>query len=238
MIASLFIAKLRKYQNGFALLSLLFLSAGLYTGLVVSPPDYYQGEVVRIMYIHVPCAEAAMAAYTVLFAGSLWYLWKRDPVVDNMCHATAGIGILFTSVALITGSIWAKPTWNTWWTWDPRLVSFAILLLILIGYLMLRSFLDDPEKEARYSAVLVIIGFVDLPIVHFSVEWWRTLHQPLSISTRGISIASSMLYPLSFMSIGLYLLLAYLLMVRTQMLYLEHLLEAKQGRLLSEVHSS
>ena len=234
MLASRFIGRLRKYQNAFALAAALFLSVGLYQALVASPPDYYQGEVVRIMYIHVPFAEAAMLAYTVLFAGSLWYLWKRDPVIDNLCHAAAGIGILFTLVALVTGSIWAKPTWNTWWTWDPRLVSFAVLLLILTGYIMLRSFLEDREKEARYAAVVAIIGFVDLPIVHFSVEWWRTLHQPLSISTRGVSIASPILFPLICMSIGLYLLFAYMLMVRTQMLYLEHLLESKQGRLLGE----
>lgn len=237
MLASRFIAKLRKYQNWIAVLAGAFLTVGLYQALVASPSDYYQGEVVRIMYIHVPFAEGAMVAYSVLFAGSLWYLWKRDPVIDNVCHASAGIGILFTTVALVTGSIWAKPTWNTWWTWDPRLVSFAVLLLILIGYIMLRSFLDDREKEARYSAVLAIIGFVDLPIVHFSVEWWRTLHQPLSVSTRGVSIAKPILFPLISMSIGLYLLFAYMLMVRTQMLYLEHLLEAKQGRLLSESQS-
>ncbi|MBI1824451.1 MAG: cytochrome c biogenesis protein CcsA [Nitrospirae bacterium] len=235
MLASRFIGRLRKVQNWIALMAGLFLAVGLYQALVVSPSDYYQGEVVRIMYIHVPFAEGAMLAYTVLFFGSLWYLWKRDPVIDNLCHASAGIGILFTTVALITGSIWAKPTWNTWWTWDPRLVSFAVLLLILIGYIMLRSFLDDKEKEARYSAVLAIIGFVDLPIVHFSVEWWRTLHQPLSISSRGVSIATPILIPLICMSIGLYLLFAYMLMVRTQMLYLEYLLEAKQGRLLSEI---
>ena len=236
MLATRFIGKLRQYQSWFALTAGLFLTAGLYMGLVVSPPDYYQGEIVRIMYIHVPFAQGAMVAYTTLFAGSLWYLWKRDSVVDNMCQAAAGIGILFTTVALITGSIWAKPTWNTWWTWDPRLVSFAVLLLILIGYLMLRSFMDDVEKKARYSAVLGIIGFVDLPIVHYSVEWWRTLHQPLSISSRGISYAPNMLYPLLIMSIGLYLLFAYMLMVRTQMLYLQQLLEAKQGKLLSEIH--
>ena len=187
------------------------------------------------MYIHVPFAESSLAAYATLFGGSIWYLWKRDPVIDNLCQAAAGIALLFTTVALLTGSIWAKPTWNTWWTWDPKLISFADHLLILVGYLMLRSFLDDPEKRAAYAAVLAIVGFVDLPIVKFAAEWWRTLHQPLSTSTRGSSIAPEMLYPLMVMSIGFYLLLAYMLIIRTQMLYLQHLLEAKQGRLLSEV---
>lgn len=209
---------------------------GLYLGLVTSPPDYYQGEVVRIMYIHVPLAKTSLLAYTILFSGSIWYLWKRDPIVDNMCHAAAGIGTLFTAGALVTGSIWAKPTWNTWWTWDPRLVSFSILLLLQIGYLMLRTFMDDKEREARYAAVVSIVGFVDLPIVYFSVEWWRTLHQPLSFSTRGSSISGEMIVPLIFMAIGSSLLFFYMLMVRTQMLYLSRLLEAKKGRFLSEVH--
>lgn len=227
---------MRRLQNWFAISGGLFLAAGFYMGLVAAPPDYYQGEVFRIMYIHVPFAESALAAYTALFGASLWYLWKRDPLVDNFCQASAGIGLLFTSVALVTGSIWAKPTWNTWWTWDPKLISFAVLWLILAGYLMLRSFLDDPEKRAVYSAVLAVVGFVDLPIVKFAAEWWRTLHQPLSTSMRGSSIAPSMLYPLIVMSIGFYLLLTYMLIVRTQLIYLQQLLEAKRGRYLSEAH--
>ncbi|MFY9269422.1 MAG: heme ABC transporter permease CcmC [Candidatus Manganitrophaceae bacterium] len=236
MLASRFIGRLQRYQGWFGVTAAVLIMVGLYTGLVTSSSDYYQGEVVRIMYVHVPSAQGAMLVYTILFGGSIWYLWKRDPVVDNMCHAAAGIGVFFTVVALLTGSIWAKPTWNTWWTWDPRLISFAIMLLILVGYLMLRTFLDDKEKEATYSAVLAIIGFIDLPIIHFSVEWWRTLHQPLSVSTRGVSIASDMLIPLLLMSVGFYLLLTYMLMVRTQMLYLQRLLEAKQGRMLSKAH--
>jgi heme exporter protein C len=235
MILHRLIRVLRKIEGGVGLLAALFIFIGLYMGLVRSEPDYYQGEVVRIMYVHVPFAKSALLAYTTLFIGSLFYLWKKDPVVDNLCHAAAGIGVLFTSVALMTGSIWAKPTWNTWWTWDPRLVSFALLLLILIGYLMLRTFLDDPKKEATYGAVLAIVGFVDLPIVYFSVEWWRTLHQPMSISIRGVSIAPSMLTPLILMSVGTAFLFVYMLMIRTQMLYLTHLLEAKRGGLLSEI---
>lgn len=226
--------KLWKLNGAIGVLSGIFIFIGLFLGLVVSPPDYYQGEVVRIMYIHVPFAKVSLLAYTTLFLGSCVYLWKKDLIVDNLCHAAAGVGVFFTSAALLTGSIWAKPTWNTWWTWDPRLVSFTILLLILLGYLMLRTFVEDKRKEATYAAVLAIIGFVDLPIVYFSVEWWRTLHQPMSISTRGVSIAPGMLMPLFFMAIGISLLFSYMLMIRTQMLYLQHLLEAKQGGLLSE----
>ncbi len=230
------IRKLQRYNGWVGAAGGLCLSLGLYYGLVASPPDYYQGEVVRIMYVHVPLAHTSLLAYTVLFLGSLWYLWTRDPVVDNLCHAAAGLSIFFTAVALITGSIWAKPTWNTWWTWDARLVSFAVLFLILAGYLMLRTFIDDPEREARYAAVLAIVGFIDLPIVHFSVEWWRTLHQPLSISMRGVSISEEILIPLVLMGIGFSILFVYMLIVRTQMLYLSSLLNAKKGRLLSQVH--
>lgn len=226
--------KLWKLNGAIGILAGLCLFMGLFLGLVIAPADYYQGEVFRIMYVHVPFAKASLLSYGTLFLGSCFYLWKKDLIVDNLCHAAAGIGVFFTSIALITGSIWAKPTWNTWWTWDPRLVSFAILLLILIGYLMLRTFVDDRRREATYAAVLAIIGFVDLPIVYFSVEWWRTLHQPMSISTRGVSIAPEMLMPLIFMIIGTSLLFSYMLMIRTQMLYLHHLLEAKQGGLLSE----
>ncbi|RMH09718.1 MAG: cytochrome C assembly protein [Nitrospirae bacterium] len=232
------VRRLRRFQGWFGGLAAGCLVAGLYLGLLASPPDYYQGEVARIMYIHVPLAHTALLAYTVVFAGSLWYLWKRDPLIDNVCHAAAGLSALFTALALVTGMIWAKPTWNTWWTWDARLTSFALLFFILLGYLMLRTFIDHPEREARYAAVLAIVGFLDLPIIHFSVEWWRTLHQPQSISLRGVSISSGLLIPLVIMSIGMSLLFAYMLILRTQLLYLSRLLETKRGRLLSQFHFS
>ncbi|HET8761266.1 MAG TPA: cytochrome c biogenesis protein CcsA [Nitrospiria bacterium] len=229
---------MQRYEGWFGAVGTACIIVGLYLALAGSPPDYYQGEVVRIMYIHVPLVQTAMLAYSVLFGGSIWYLWKRDPIVDNMCQAAAGISAFLTAGGLITGSIWAKPTWNTWWTWDARLVSFAVMLMILVGYLMLRTFVDDPEREARYAAVLAIVGFVDLPIVHFSVEWWRTLHQPLSISMRGIAMTWEMGRPLMVMSAGFGILFVYILMVRTQMYYLTHLLLAKKGRLLSHAHLS
>ncbi|MGD9850354.1 MAG: heme ABC transporter permease CcmC [Nitrospirales bacterium] len=233
-----FIRYIQRYKGWFGGAAAICLLVGLYTGLLASPPDYYQGEVVRIMYVHVPLAHTSLLAYSVLFGGSIWFLWKRDPLVDNMCQASAAITALFTGLALVTGSIWAKPTWNTWWTWDPRLVSFAVLLLILAGYMMLRRLVDDPDRQGIYAAVLAIVGGVDLPIIKFSVEWWRTLHQPMSISTRGISISDDLLVPLTFMSLGCWLLFAYMLMVRTQMLYLTELLQAKKGRLLSQTHFS
>ncbi len=227
---------MRRLEGWFGLAAAISLAVGMYIALVSSPPDYYQGEIVRIMYIHVPFAQTSLLAYLVLFIGSLWYLWKKDPVIDNLSHATAGIGAFFTAGELVTGAIWGKPAWNTWWTWDARLTSALVLLLILMAYLMLRMFMDDREKEARYAAILAIIGFVDLPIVYFSVEWWRTLHQPLSVSQRGLAISQEILIPLIIMTVGFYLLFTYMIMVRTRMLYLEHLLEAKKGRLLSQAH--
>ncbi len=232
------IRTVQRYQGWVGGGAALCLLTGLYLGLLGSPPDYYQGEVVRIMYIHVPLAHTSLLAYTVLAGGSAWYLWKRDPVVDNMCHAAAALGAWLTALALLTGMLWGKPTWNTWWTWDARLTSFTVLFLILLGYVMLRTMVDDPEKEARYAAVLAILGFVDLPIIHFSVEWWRTLHQPQSISLRGVSIASGLLTPLVLMSIGMSLLFSHMLMIRTQLLYLNRLLDAKKGRLLSRFQMS
>ncbi len=232
------IRNVQRYQGWVGGGAALCLLAGLYLGLLGSPPDYYQGEVVRIMYIHVPLAHTSLLGYAVLAGGSVWYLWKRDPIVDNMCHAVATLSAYVTTLALVTGMIWGKPTWDTWWTWDARLTSFMVLLLILLGYLMLRTLIDDREKEARYGAVLAILGFVDLPIIHFSVEWWRTLHQPQSISLRGVSIASGLLTPLILMSVGMSLLFSYMLMIRTQLLYLHRLLDAKKGRLLSRFHVS
>jgi heme exporter protein C len=232
------IRQIQRYKGWFGGGAAICLFLGLYMGLLASPPDYYQGELVRIMYVHVPLAHTSTLAYSVLFGGSIWYLWKRDPLVDNMCQASAGICALFTTLALITGSIWAKPTWNTWWTWDPRLVSFTVLLLILGGYIMLRRLVDDPVRGGRYAAILAIVGGIDLPIIKFSVEWWRTLHQPMSFSTRGVSISEDILVPLTLMSIGCWLLFAYMVMVRTQILYLTDLLHAKKGRLLSQTHFS
>ena len=232
------IKHIQRFKGWFGGAAALCILSGLYLGMLSSPPDYYQGEVVRIMYVHVPLAHTALLAYSVLFGGSLWYLWKRDPLIDNMCHATAGVTAAFTALALVTGAIWAKPTWNTWWTWDPKLVSFAVLLLIVAGYLMLRTFVEDPEREGRYAAVLAIVGGIDLPIIYLSAEWWRTLHQPLSISTRGVSMSSDILLPLTIMSIGFNLLFVYMLMVRTQLLYLTTLLDAKKGRHLSQIHLS
>jgi heme exporter protein C len=206
------------------------LAAGLYLGLVVVPPDAVQGEVQRIMYLHVPSIVTAYLAFTVVFFASILYLWKRDLRFDAVAVSSAEIGVLFTGITLATGSIWGKPTWGVWWTWDARLTLTAILFTIYVGYLMLRAFAEDPQAGARYGAVLAILGFLDIPLNHFAVQWWRTLHQPSSIlRPAGSSVAPVMLVPLAISFVGLVLLYTYLLLERVRLERIRH--RAAEARL-------
>ncbi len=162
-------------------LAALGLLAGLMMGFGVAPKDAVQGNVQRIMYVHVPSILTAYAAFGLVLVASLGYLFTRRAGWDRLAHAAGEIGVVFTGLTLVSGSIWGKPTWGTWWTWDARLTSTAILFLIYVGYLLLRGMVEDPERGARYAAVVGILGAVNIPIVHFSVLWWRTLHQPPTI---------------------------------------------------------
>lgn len=174
--------------------------AGLYQGLYVSPPDYQQGETVRIMYIHVPSAWMSLMIYTIMaFAGAFYLIW-RNPMLPLFAQAAAPIGAVFTLVTLITGSIWGKPTWGTWWQWDARMTSVLILFFLYIGYIALSHTYENEERAAFATAWLSIVGFINIPIIKFSVEWWNTLHQPTSISRLDSpAIDSSMLIPLFLM---------------------------------------
>ena len=206
------------------------LAVGLYLGLVVVPPDAVQGDVQRIMYLHVPSIVTAYLAFTVVFFASILYLWKRDLRFDAVAVSSAEIGVLFTGITLATGSIWGKPTWGVWWTWDARLTLTAILFTIYVGYLMLRAFAEDPQAGARYGAVLAILGFLDIPLNHFAVQWWRTLHQPSSIlRPAGSSVAPVMLVPLAISFVGLVLLYTYLLLERVRLERIRH--RAAEARL-------
>jgi heme exporter protein C len=171
-------AKNKGYLGGLALISVLL---GLYWGLLHAPPDAYQGEVQRIMYLHIPSILTAYLSFFLVFVGSCLYLWKREKRDDILAYSAAEIGVLFTALTIVEGSVWGKPTWGVWWTWDARLTLTAILLLIFAGYLMLRSLTEDENRAASAAAVLGIIGFLDIPLIHMSVYWWRTLHQPPSI---------------------------------------------------------
>jgi len=217
-------------------LAAILLALGLWAALGLAPPDAVQGHVQRIMYVHVPAILTGYVAIGVVLVASVGYLWTRRAAWDRVAAAAGELAVCFVGLTLATGSIWGKPTWGTWWTWDARLTTTALLFVIYLGYLLLRSVVEDPERAATYAAVLGIVGALDVPIIHFSVEWWRTLHQPLSVSPRGVSYAGDMLTPLLIMAIGISLLFTYMLMVRTQLLYLRQLLDAKKGRLLSQAH--
>ena len=177
----------RGVERALGILAVMGLLAGLYAGFVYAPRDAVQGEVQRIMYLHVPLILVSYLAFFVVFVMSILYLARRRERHDAIAHSSAEIGVLFTALAIAAGSIWGRPTWGTWWTWDARLTTTTILLLIFIGYLMLRALVDDPARGATFSAVLGIIGFLDVPIIHMSVVWWRTLHQPASVLRPGPS---------------------------------------------------
>jgi heme exporter protein C len=162
-------------------LALVFILAGLYFALVEAPPDANQGDVQRIMYIHIPSILTAYLSFFIVFVGSCLYLWKRERRDDILARSAAEVGVLFTALTIVEGSIWGKPTWGVWWTWDARLTLTAILLMIFAGYMMLRSLIEDEDRAAVSAAVVGIIGFLDIPLIHMSVYWWRTLHQPPSI---------------------------------------------------------
>jgi heme exporter protein C len=153
--------------------------------LAVAPPDADQGQVQRLMYVHVPAAWLAYLAFTVVFVASIAYLRTKRIRWDRLAAASAEIGVVFTALAIGLGMLWGKPVWGTWWTWDPRLTTTAILLLIYLGYLAVRRLSESPDRRARWSAVVGIVGFVDVPIVHLSVVWWRSLHQEATVIRVG-----------------------------------------------------
>lgn len=199
-------------------LALVFILAGLYFALIQAPPDAYQGEVQRIMYLHIPSILTAYLSFFIVFVGSSLFLWKREKRDDILAYAGAEIGVLFTGLTIVEGSIWGKPTWGVWWTWDARLTLTAILLLIFVGYLMLRSLIEDENRSAVCGAVLGIIGFLDIPLIHMSVYWWRTLHQAPSIlrpdKLPWENVHPSMLIALSINFLAFFLLYFYFLSLR------------------------
>jgi heme exporter protein C len=190
--------------------------------LVVAPPDAVQGEVQRLMYVHVPAAWLAYLSFFVVFVSSIAYLRTNRTRWDRVAVASAEIGVLFTALAIALGALWGKPVWGTWWTWDPRLTTTALLLLIYLGYLALRRITDNPSRRARWSAVLGIVGFVDVPIVHLSVVWWRSLHQQSTVlRLGGPEIHGSMLTALLVGVVAFTIVYAYLMTVRMRVGRLE-----------------
>ena len=190
--------------------------------LVVAPPDAVQGNVQRLMYIHVPSAWLAYLSFFVVFVASIVYLKGGRLFWDGLAAASAEIGVIFTALTLVLGSLWGKPVWGTWWTWDPRLTTTAILLFIYLGYLAVRRLPDNPARKARWAAIVGIVGFVDVPIVHMSVVWWRSLHQQATVlNPAGPTIAPIMLDTLLLAVLAFTLLYAYLLVLRMRVGRLE-----------------
>lgn len=178
------------------------LAYGLYLSFT-APEDYQQGITVRIMYIHVPFAWLSMMCYSLMAVSALGTLVWRHPLADVSVKAAAPIGATFTALALLTGSIWGKPMWGTWWVWDGRLTSVFVLFLLYLGIIALTRALDDPARSARAAAVIVLIGFLNIPVIKFSVDWWATLHQPASVFRMdGPTIHPSLLWPLMVMALG------------------------------------
>ncbi len=195
----------------------LTLAVGLYLALVKSPPDYQQGETVRIMYIHVPSAWLSMFGYLFVAASSFGLLVFRHPLADVSAKAAAPIGAAFTFLALVTGSLWGKPTWGTYWIWDARLTSVLILFFLYLGLMALRSSIDDEALAAKMTAILGLVGVAILPVIKFSVDWWNTLHQPASVvKLGGPSMHPSILWPLMINALGFTLLFAALHMKAMQ----------------------
>ena len=204
-----------RVQPWAAVLALPCLGAGLYFALFSSPPDYQQGETVRIMYVHVPAAWMAMFCYVVMAAASASSLIWRHRVADLAAKATAPVGAAFTLLALVTGSLWGKPMWGTWWVWDARLTSVLILFFLYLGYIALQNAFDDPARGARAAAILAVVGVINVPIIKFSVDWWNTLHQPASLTRLdGPAIHSSMLTPLLLMALGYTALYVWIAIIR------------------------
>ena len=154
----------------------ILLLVSLYLMFMVAPTDANLGNVQRVFYIHVPIALMSFLAFFIVFVGSVMYLFKRSNRWDSMALAAGEVGVVFVSLALITGVIWARPVWNVWWTWEPRLTTTLVLWLIYVGYLMVRAYAPNRPKAATYAAVVGIIGFIDVPIVYYSVQWWRSIH--------------------------------------------------------------
>ena len=207
--------KLARPATGWTLgLGLLLTAIGIVAGLTLTPPDYLQGETVRILYIHVPAAWLGMGGWLGIAAASFSQFVWRHPLAAVAARAIAPAGATFTAICLVTGSIWGRPTWGTWWEWDGRLTSMLILFFLYLGYIALASAERERSSEGRIAAIFGLIGAVNLPIIHYSVLWWRTLHQGQSIGVTGSTIAPELLWPLPLTAIGFALLFTAAVLMR------------------------
>lgn len=199
------------------MVSVLLLLIATYMAFIYAPTDATQGNAQRIFYVHVPMAWLAYMAYIVLLIGSVGFLWKQSQSFDRLARSSAELGFLFTTLVLITGAIWGRPIWGTWWQWEARLTTTLILWFIYLGYFMVRAYAGEPERAARFASVLAIIGAIDIPIIHMSVRWWRTLHpEPIVVNTGGPNLPDSMLVTLVVSFVAFTIFYAHLLLQKMQ----------------------
>ena len=212
------IEKLTKFINSIFFVLLL---VALSFALILSPPDYLQGDSVRIMYVHVPSAWIGLASFTSIALLSIANFLFKIKNIKLITKSIAPIGLMFTCLAIVTGSLWGQPTWGTWWVWDARITSMLILALFYIGFIAAHKFISEQERANKISSIVAIIGLINVPIIKYSVEWWNTLHQPASIKLIGSStIHSSMLMPLMlmFFVLLLYCALIFLMKYKTEII--------------------
>jgi heme exporter protein C len=214
-------ARFRRFSQrvlpGLTLATVLCLGVGLYLALLGSPPDYQQGETVRIMFVHVPSAWLSMAGYALLAVlGATLLVW-RHPLAALMARGAAPVGACFALTCLLTGSLWGRPMWGAYWVWDARLTSMLLLFFLYLGHIALTHAFDDSERGDRSAAILALAGVINLPIIKFSVDWWNTLHQPASVTKlSGPAIHPTILMPLLWMAAAFTLLFILLVLVRTE----------------------
>ena len=214
-------------------LGLILTGAGLYLGLFASPPDYQQGESVRIMYVHVPAAWLASGGYLGLAIASATALIWRHPLATIAARAIAPVGAAFAAICLMSGSLWGKPTWGTYWVWDARLTSMLVLLFLYLGYLALSAAESEQGGERKGAAILALVGAINLPVIKYSVEWWNTLHQGSSINVLAgkSSMSPEMLQPLLLSVAGFSFLFAAIVLMRMRAMIADQRVEARSRRL-------
>ena len=226
-----FLSLARPLTGWFGIGGLLLIAAGMIAGLFFTPTDYLQGELVRILYVHVPAAWLGMGGWTGLAIASLVQLVWRHPLAGVAARAIAVPGALFTALCLVTGSIWGRPAWGTWWEWDGRMTSMLVLLFLYFGYIALANASDERTSVSRATAIFGLIGAVNIPIINRSVVWWNSLHQPASITLQGSSIAPEFLWPLALTVLGFSLFFMSVVLMRMRAILANARVEARLKRL-------
>ncbi len=205
-----------RWNMPLAILSTIAIIGGLYMALLFAPTEVTMGDVQRIFYIHVPLAWIGFFAFFVTFLAGIAYLWKGDMKWDRLAVSSVEVGVVFMAMAIVTGSIWARPVWNTWWTWDPRLTLSTVVLVIYIAYIMLRAAVEEPTRRARFAAVFGIAGFASVPLDFFAIRWWRTIH-PVIFESKGFHLSQRMLATLLICLVAVTLLYFTLLIQRLRL---------------------